>query len=38
MNEERVLRGEFIGALLFCIVLPLIAAVSVTLQYVRHAG
>ena len=38
IQQERNLRGEFLGAVLFTIVLPLIAAISVTVAYVNHVG
>ncbi len=37
-HEELVLPGEFIGAVLFTIVLPLIAVIGVVLSYFQHVG
>lgn len=33
---RSAVRGEFLGAVLFCGVLPLIVFVSVTIDYLRH--
>ncbi len=37
-QEELVLPGEFIGAILFTIVLPLVAVIAVAVNYLRHVG
>jgi hypothetical protein len=38
IQEDRVLPGEFIGAVLFTIVLPLVTIIAVIVTYVRHVG
>ena len=38
IQEDQVLRGEFIGAILFCIVLPLVTTIGIVVNYVRHVG
>ena len=35
-QEELVLPGEFVGAVLFTIVFPLIAMIGVVANYIRH--
>ena len=33
---RSAIRGEFLGALLFCGVLPLITLIGMTIDYLRH--
>jgi hypothetical protein len=37
MSDRRVSSpGEFLGAVLFCVVLPLISMIGLVIDYVRH--
>ena len=37
MSNRRVSSpGEFLGAVLFCVVLPLISMIGLVIDYVRH--
>jgi len=37
MSDQRTSsRGEFVGAVLFCVVLPLLSVVGLVIDYIRH--